>query len=896
MRAFDALLADGRVVQVRPIEPTDAAPLVQFHESLSRETTRLRFFTPHPYLSEAEVVRFTTVDHHDREALVALADDELIGVARYDREAGSQQAEVAFVVADAWQGGGVASLLLEHLATRARAEGLTSFVADTLPENRRMQRVFIDSGLAPVRTWERGVQHLVMRLDVSDDLVDRIAGREHISEARSVENLMRPGSIAVIGASTRPGTVGHELVHSLLEAGFGGAIYPVNPKGDAVEGLVAYRSVAEVPGVIDLGIVAIAADKVAALVPDCAAKGARGLVVISGGFAEVGPEGARRQRELTSAARKHGMRIIGPNCVGIVNTDPSVRLDATFGAATAIPGPIALASQSGAVGIAVLNAATRSGMGISSFVSLGNKADVSGNDFMQYWEDDERTRVVLLYLESFGNPTKFARLTRRIGRLKPIIAVKSGRTAAGRKAASSHTAAMAANDDAVQALLHHCGVVRVDTIDDLLDTALVLAHQPLPAGGRVAIVGNSGGPGIMGADACTSANLTLATISGDCRNILESQLSAAASATNPVDLLGDAAPSTYQAAISAVAKDPGVDALVVIHAPTLVADPDAIAAAIASAATNGKPVLSVIIGRDRGLLADGSHNPVPVFGSVEPAIAALGHAVNYATWRARPPDHDPSRDDIDLPAARAIVDRVLAGDPLGRWLDPEEISGLLASHRLPYLAGTRVDDIETACAAARKVGYPVVLKADGADIVHKSDVGGVALGLRSSSAVAKAWNEMASAIGPKMTGALVQPMAQPGVELIAGAVRDDTFGPLVLFGMGGITAELLGDRGVRVAPLSDLEAGELVHSLRCAPLLTGYRGAEPVDVRSLADLLVRLSLLARDVPEIRELDLNPLIASADGVVAVDARVRVAPAAADRIAANNARQLSPPRPA
>jgi acetyl coenzyme A synthetase (ADP forming)-like protein len=896
MRAFDALLADGRVVQVRPIEPTDAAPLVQFHESLSRETTRLRFFTPHPYLSEAEVVRFTTVDHHDREALVALADDELIGVARYDREAGSQQAEVAFVVADAWQGGGVASLLLEHLATRARAEGLTSFVADTLPENRRMQRVFIDSGLAPVRTWERGVQHLVMRLDVSDDLVDRIAGREHISEARSVENLMRPGSIAVIGASTRPGTVGHELVHSLLEAGFGGAIYPVNPKGDAVEGLVAYRSVAEVPGVIDLGIVAIAADKVAALVPDCAAKGARGLVVISGGFAEVGPEGARRQRELTSAARKHGMRIIGPNCVGIVNTDPSVRLDATFGAATAIPGPIALASQSGAVGIAVLNAATRAGMGISSFVSLGNKADVSGNDFMQYWEDDERTRVVLLYLESFGNPTKFARLTRRIGRLKPIIAVKSGRTAAGRKAASSHTAAMAANDDAVQALLHHCGVVRVDTIGDLLDTALVLAHQPLPAGGRVAIVGNSGGPGIMGADACTSANLTLATISGDCRNILESQLSAAASATNPVDLLGDAAPSTYQAAISAVAKDPGVDALVVIHAPTLVADPDAIAAAIASAATNGKPVLSVIIGRDRGLLADGSHNPVPVFGSVEPAIAALGHAVNYATWRARPPDHDPSRDDIDLPAARAIVDRVLAGDPLGRWLDPEEISGLLASHRLPYLAGTRVDDIETACAAARKVGYPVVLKADGADIVHKSDVGGVALGLRSSSAVAKAWNEMASAIGPKMTGALVQPMAQPGVELIAGAVRDDTFGPLVLFGMGGITAELLGDRGVRVAPLSDLEAGELVHSLRCAPLLTGYRGAEPVDVRSLADLLVRLSLLARDVPEIRELDLNPVIASADGVVAVDARVRVAPAAADRIAANNARQLSPPRPA
>ena len=758
-----------------------------------------------------------------------------------------------------------------------------------------MQRVFSDSGLAPVGTWDRGVEHLVMRLDVSDDLVDRISGREHVSEARSVEHLMHPRSIAVIGASSRRGNVGHEIVRSLLEGGFSGPIYPVNPKGDAVEDLAGYPSVTAIPDQFDLGIVAIAADKVTALVHDCAAKGARGLVVISGGFAEVGAVGAERQRDLTSAARQHGMRIIGPNCVGVVNTDPSVRLDASFGAATAIPGPIALASQSGAVGIAVLNAATRAGMGISSFVSLGNKADVSGNDFLQYWEDDERTQVVLLYLESFGNPTKFARLARRIGRTKPIIAVKSGRTAAGRRAASSHTAAMAANDDAVQALLHHCGVVRVDTIDALLDTALVLAHQPLPAGGRVAIVGNSGGPGIMGADACASANLTLAAISPDCRHILESQLSAAASTANPIDLLGDAAPSTYQAAIAAVAVDPGVEALVVIHAPTLVADSDAIAAAIVSAKSNGKPIVSVIVGRDRGLLADGEQ-PVPVFGSVEPAIAALGHAVTYASWRARPPDRDPSRDDIDVPSARAVVDRVLSSDPSGRWLGPEEISELLASHRIPYLAGTRVSNVEAACSAARKVGYPVVLKADGSDIVHKSDVGGVALGLRSAKAVEKAWSDMTSAIGSRMTGALVQPMARPGVELIAGAVRDDTFGPLVLFGMGGVTAELLGDRGVRVAPLSDVEAGELVHSLRCAPLLTGYRGAEPVDVDALTDVLVRLSLLARDVPEVRELDLNPVIASRDRVVAVDARVRVAPTAADRFASDNARQLSPPRPA
>ncbi len=895
----DALLSDGRVVQVRPIDSSDATRLVRFHESLSPETTRLRFFAIHPYLTDREVARFTTVDHHDREALVALVDDELIGIARYDRSPDTDEAEVALVVADAWQGTGVGSLLLEHLAARARSEGLTRFVADTLTENRRMQRVFVDSGLAPVRTWEQGVEHLVMDLDVSDELDERIAMREHLSEARSVERLMRPASVAVIGASSRKGTVGHEIVRSLVEAGFRGEIYPVNSKGDAVEGLTGYASVGALPGPIDLGIVAIAADRVATVVADCAAKGAHGLLVISGGFAEVGADGAQLQRELTAAARRHGMRIIGPNCVGVVNTDPDIGLDATFGAATALPGPVALASQSGAVGIAVLDAATHAGMGISSFVSLGNKADVSGNDLLQYWEDDERTRVVLLYLESFGNPAKFARLARRIGRIKPIIAVKSGRTAAGRKAASSHTAAMAADDDAVEALLHHCGVVRVDTIDELLDSALVLAHQPLPSGYRLAIVGNSGGPGIMGADASAGAGLTLARVSDECQSELRRTLAAAASTSNPVDLLGDASPSTYRVAIEAVARDANVDALVAIHAPTLVSDPDEVAAAIAASDTSGKPLVSVIVGRDRGLLTNDAveaAGAVPVFGSVERAIAALGHAVTYAGWRDRPPDRAPVREDIDRVAARAVVAGVLAGEPDGRWLTPNEIDRLLATHHIPHLAGTLVTDVDAACAAARKAGYPVVLKADGPEIVHKSDVGGVALGLRSAKAVTKAWQDMEAALGPAMTGALVQPMAQPGVELIGGIVRDETFGPLIVFGMGGVAAELIRDRGVRVAPISDNEAGELVESLRCAPLLHGYRGAPPVDVDAVEDTLVRLGLLAHTIPEIRELDLNPMIAGPDRVAAVDARVRVAPAAAAEIVDSRVRALAPPRPA
>jgi acetyl coenzyme A synthetase (ADP forming)-like protein len=893
--AFDALLSDGRVVQVRPIEPSDADRLLRFHQSLSPETTRLRFFAVHPYLSDAEVSRFTTVDHHHREALVALVDDELIGVARYDRMPGTSDAEVAFVVTDAWQGSGVGSLLLEHIAARARTEGLTRFVADTLSDNRRMQRVFADSGLAPERSWDRGVEHLVMRLDVSDELDARIWTREHVSEARSITRLLRPASVAVIGASSRTGTVGHEIVRSLVNAGFRGPIYPVNSRGDDVEGVTGCSSIEALPGPIDVGIVAIAADRVTSLVAGCAAKGARGLIVISGGFAEVGEEGAQRQRDLTSAARRNGMRVIGPNCVGVVNTDPDVRLDATFGAATAEPGPVALASQSGAVGIAVLDAATRAGIGMSSFVSLGNKADVSSNDLLQYWEDDDRTKVVLLYLESFGNPTKFARLARRIGRTKPIIAVKSGRTAAGRRAASSHTAAMAADDDAVEALLHHCGVVRVDTIDELIDTALVLAHQPLPAGRRVAIVGNSGGPGIMGADACVSANLTLAQISDDGRGRLRAQLPAAASTSNPVDLLGDASPATYRAAIAAVAEDPGVDAIVAIHAPTLVADPNEVAAAIGASDTGGKPLVSVIIGRDRGVLGDADEIQVPVFGSVEPAIAALGHAATYAGWRARPAEREPARDDIDVTVAKDLVNRVLDADPSGRWLTTDEVSVLLASHHIRHLEGIIVHHADAACVAAASAGYPVVLKADGPDLIHKSDVGGVALDLQSAQAVMKAWHDMATSIGSRMTGALVQPMAGPGVELIAGIVRDDNFGPLILFGLGGVAAELLRDRGVRVAPISDLEADELVHSLRGTPLLTGYRGADPVDVRAIADLLVRLGLLARDIPQICEVDLNPVIASPTGVVAVDARVRVAPVTAGPFAADRARQLAPPRP-
>jgi len=558
-------------------------------------------------------------------------------------------------------------------------------------------------------------------------------------------------------------------------------------------------------------------------------------------------------------------------------------------------GRVALASQSGAVGIAVLDAAARAGIGISSFVSLGNKADVSGNDLLQFWEEDERTDVILLYLESFGNPGKFARLAKRIGREKPIIAVKSGRTAAGRRAASSHTAAMAADDAAVDALLRYCGVVRVDTIDQLLDTALVVAHQPLPPGNRVCIIGNSGGPGIMAADACASTGLALAELSAETQNALRPQLPPSASVANPVDLLGDAGPTVYANAIDLVLADPGVDAAVVIHAPTLVADADQVAAAIAEAATQAKPVIAVIVGRDRGLLDSSGEHAAPLFGAVEPAMAALGHIVAYADWRARPPDHPATRADIDHAGARHIVASALDRVPEGGWLPADDIAGLLAAYGIPLIEHAVVTSADAAHEAARRLGFPVALKVQGATLLHKTDIGGVALGLGSGRAVEKAWSEMKQRAGDAMTAGLVQRMAAPGVELIAGVVRDETFGPLVLFGMGGTMAELLGDRTVRVAPLSGRDAADAVHSLRITPLLTGYRGSDPVDVAGLEDLLVRLGLLARDIPELAELDLNPVIASPSGIVPVDARVRISPSPGVPRELAGTRTLPRPRP-
>jgi acetyl coenzyme A synthetase (ADP forming)-like protein len=878
----DVVLADGGTVHVRPIRPTDAAALVAFHSRLSPEAVYYRFFAPHPVLTDAEVARFTGVDHVDRVALVAELGDELLAVARYDRLPDDpHRAEVAFVVSDRHQGRGIGTILLEHLAAAARERGITKFVAEALATNAKMLDVFRMAGFDEQTRMGDGVVMVELTIEPSDRTLAAIEQREQRAEALSVARLLVPRSVAVIGASRKPTTVGHQVFRNLLAGGFVGPVYPVNPGAAHVASVKAYPTVLDIPDEVDLAVVAVPAAAVAEVVRQCAEKGVAGLVVLSAGFSEVGAAGATAQRDLRELVRRNGMRLVGPNCIGVANT--AVGLNATFSPYPPRPGRIAMQSQSGALGIAILERSARIGIGVSSFVSVGNKADVSGNDLLQYWETDPGTDVILLYLESFGNPRKFSRIARRVSRRKPIVAVKSGRSAAGSRAASSHTAAMASPDVAVDALFRQAGVIRVDTLDDLFDVALLLASQPLPAGRRIAIVGNSGGPGILATDACEGAGLAIPELSAPTQAALRKVVDPNGSVANPVDLVAGATPAVYEEALRLVLGDEGIDAVIVINTATFAAPSAEVAAVLPQVAAGaGKPVVGSFLawpGMPPLLqpVAAGEVT-VPAFASPEPAARVLARAAEYAEWRRRPPGSVPALEGFDGERAQAVVDAFLATAPEGGWLAAGQIGQLLGAIGVPVLETVTVDGEAAAVAAADRAGYPVVVKASGPDLVHKSDVGGVRLDLASADEVAAAYREMAGALGGAMTGALVQRMAEPGVETIVGVVLDPLFGPLVMFGLGGVATELLRDRAFRILPLTDADAAELVRSLRASPLLFGYRGSPPVAVGALEDVLQRVARLAATVHQVAELDLNPVIVSPSGVAIVDARVRVLPVA------------------
>lgn len=701
--------------------------------------------------------------------------------------------------------------------------------------------------------------------------------------------LLRPRAVAVVGASRDPASVGHRILDALVRAGFNGPVYPVNPNATHIGSIRAYPSVSAIGDTVDLAVVAVPAAAVPDVVEDCAGAGVRGLVVISAGFAEIGEDGRELQARVLERARHHGMRMVGPNCLGLLQTDPEVRLNASFAPQMPDPGVVALCSQSGALGIAVIALARRIGLGLSSFVSVGNKADVSGNDLLEYWEEDPATEVVLFYLESFGDPRRFARIARRVGRRKPIVVVKAGRTTSGSRAAGSHTAALSAPETAVDALFAQNGVLRADTLEEMFGLARGLTMQPLPRGRRVAIVTNAGGPAILCADALEAGGLAVEPLAADTQEVLQRHLPAAASVQNPVDMIASAGPDAYRECVRRLLAAEEVDALVVIYTPTGMVATREIGRAVAEAVdasrgdgADGKPVLASVVGEDEEIhrLRTPAGEIVPVFPFPEEIGRVLGKVSRYAEWRRADPGVFPDLPDQDLEIARTVCERALAQRGTG-WLGAEETRNVLAAAGLQVAPGGVAGSADEAAAIAGSIGYPVAVKLASHEIVHKTEIGGVRLDLGGEEEVRAAWDAIAARLadegrGEAMEGVLVQPMLAGTAEVMIGMEHDPLFGPLVAFGLGGIHVEILRDVAFRVAPLTDRDAREMVRSIRGFRLLEGYRGHPAADVKALEEALLRVARLADRVPQIAELDLNPVFAlePGHGYHIADARIRV----------------------
>ncbi|MFH9349865.1 GNAT family N-acetyltransferase [Kitasatospora sp. NPDC017646] len=913
----DVLLRDGGTARIRPITPDDAGRLVEFYEQVSDQSKYFRFFAPYPRLSDKDVRRFTHHDFVNRVGLAVVVRDHFIATVRYDRidaegrpcEHGTD-AEVAFLVQDAHQGRGVASALLEHIAAVAQERGIRRFQAEVLPENRKMVKVFTDAGYTQRRSFADGVVHLEFDLEQTDRSLAVMRAREHRAEARSVQRLLTPRSVAVIGVSRNPQTVGRALLRDLLgsfDAGFESryeperaprAVYAVNrsaPPGTELDGIPVHRSVLDIPGPVDLAVIAVPEGAVPAAVAECGAHGVQGLVVVTAGYAETGPEGRDRQRALVRQARAAGMRVIGPNAFGLINTDPDLPLNASLAPHLPDRGGFGIFCQSGAIGVALLEAAHRRGLGVSSFASVGNRSDVSGNDFLQYWAEDDATEVVLLYLESFGNPRKFTRIARRLAAAKPVVVVKGARHTGSLPPGHAVPAtATGLRDATVDALFEQAGVTRVATITELFDTGELLAQQPLPPGDRVAVVGNSDSLGLLTYDACLSAGLRPCT---------------------PVDLTTAATGENFRIALDVALSNPAVDAVIAVaippigtsaHAfmggrltgpddPEMGSDDPEIATALLDAGERarelGKPlVLAHLALTDLPpRLRPGG---IPAYAAPERAVRALAHAVHYAEWRRRTAEAEetarvPDLDRIDEPGARALVAAALRTraavaartQPGGAriTLPDTEARALLDRYGIDVSPTLPAPDEEAAVRAAEQLGYPVALKATAPHLRHRPDLGSVRLDLTGEPGLRRAHRELDALLGGAAGAQLVvQRLAPRGVDTVIGATVDPAVGAILSFGLAGAPAELLGDMAHRLVPATDQDVAGLIREVRAAPLLFGWRGAEAVDTAALEELLLRVSQLVDDVPEIASVDLEPVVVAPHGLAILGARVRVAP--------------------
>lgn len=890
---IDVILRDGKIIRIRPITHDDKKLLEEFFYRLSPRTRYMRFQYTKTFVSDAELERFVTISPPATFAYVGTMRNEkgerIVAVGRWYQTTDPAHAEVSFVIEDGIQVKGLGTALLENLADTAMTYRIDTFLAAVLFENAKMLEVFTESGFKVDKKLDEGVFYLSIHLDQKEPYITKSAYREHVARSAGVRTLLYPKHVAVIGASNRHNSIGGAVFRNILNSDFAGIVFPVNPTTPSIGGVYSYPSILDVPVDIDLAVVVVPAAGVPDVIAQCGKKGVKAMVIISAGFGEAGPEGKALQDKVSDLVTGYGIRLVGPNCLGVLNFDPAVRLNATFSPLAPPPGRLSIATQSGALGLALIDYAKGLGLGIAQFVSIGNRIDISSVDLLEFWEDDENTDVILLYEESFGSPRKFARTARRVSRKKPIIAVKAGRSEVGARAASSHTGALAASDATVDAMFRQAGVIRAGTIEEMFNVARGLYGQPVPQGNRIGILTNAGGPGVLAADACEGWGLKVPALSPETQQALRAFLPHTAAVANPVDLIASAKPQDYEQALRLVLDDSNIDAVIVIYIPPLVTVPDDISTALKGVLTSyigPKPVMASFMVLRHAVsdidLPAPSGRRVPMFSFPEDAVQALARAYQYHLHKTLPEGIIPEFSDIDPDAIRKEIfaGREFPAKP--QWLMPEQSLKLLRAYGIATPETVVAMTASEAASGATAMGYPVALKLRSATITHKTDAKGIALGLEGQQQVVEAYEEMQRRLldigqSDQMQGVLVQRMAPPeGTELILGMVSDPLFGPIIMVGLGGIHVELLKDVSFSIHPLRDVDPQRMLERLNGLPLLKGWRGKSPSDMGAIEEVLLRFSALVDDFPEIEQVEINPLVVygQGQGCLALDARIRV----------------------
>jgi acetyl coenzyme A synthetase (ADP forming)-like protein len=885
-------LKDGSSLHLRPIQLSDEERLLALFGRLSKQTIYLRFHHVLARMSKEEARRFCTVDYNDTFALVGTLgegqEERIIAVGRYARQPGANRAQIAFEVEDRYQGLGIGSHLLDQLAYIARDKSISQFEAEVLSENKDMMNVLINSGFKMHRQMQGATYVGVLDLAPTEIVEQKSFEREKVASIASLRAFLNPRSVAVIGASRTPHTIGNFVFRNLIQQEFKGVVYPVNPNAEAIAAIRAYPSISHVPGDVDLAIIIVPAEKVQQIVEDCARKGVKGVVVLSSGFAEIGRDGAERQHRLVKTIRNYGMRMLGPNCMGMINTNPDINLNATFSTVFPPHGNIAFATQSGVLGSAILMYATSLNTGLSTFVSIGNRADISSNELLQYWEDDPDTDVVLLYLESFGNPRKFTRIARSITAKKPVVAVSSNWTPSQPRAITSQTAAMATEQAATEALFKQAGILRVDTLEDLFNTGSLLANQPMPAGNRVAVISNAGGPAMMTAEACKARGMQVPSLQDNTVVMLKAVSPPRAILSNPIDLSSEYSIDQYKDVLKLVLNDDNIDIVIVLYIPPLPQLSEEFAAIIREMAPlyrqKGKPLITSFLGLSGARIELGSREKgyVPSFAFPESTANALARALEFSQRLRKPVGKIPQFTDIDKERADLIISSALEKAAAKQlWLDAEAITGLLDCYGIKMVTLKLAKTPVEASAAASEIGCPVAVKILSTSISQRTDVEGVILDCRSQGEVENAFiriSENMENIGRReqMDGVIVQKMIQGGIEVMVGVTQHPSFGPLIMFGLGGIYVELFKDVIFNLHPLTDIDAGEMVRSVKAHQLLEGWRGTKRADIGSIQELLLRISAMVENHPQILEMDLNPVkvMPEGNGYLVIDGRIMV----------------------